>query len=99
MVKGWRIFLEDSPLRIQLGLPASRDIGILSKMFKKLHTEAESFICEPIHVAEASIPDFASALYSKDIHEAFDYLQLSFFRFPKWDEYGFIFFRRSLCSA
>lgn len=55
-------------IRMKLGLPASRDVEILSKMIKKLHAAAESFVSEPVPVAKASIPDFARALYGEDIY-------------------------------
>jgi hypothetical protein len=71
-------------IRMKLGLPASRDVGILSKMIKKLHAAAESFIGEPIYIAKASIPDFAYAIYGEDIYEAFDYLQLSYLQIRPW---------------
>lgn len=72
-------------IRIWLGLPASRDVGILSKMIKKLHIAAESFIGVPVPAAKAAIPDFACALYSEDIYEAFDYLQLSYRQLGPWN--------------
>ena len=56
-------------------------------MIKKLHIAAESFIGEPVLVAKASIPDFAYALYSEDIYEAFDYLQLSYRQFRPWNNW------------
>jgi hypothetical protein len=74
-------------IRMKLGLPASRDVGILSNMIKKLYTAAEAFTGEPIYIAAASIPDFAYALYSEDIYEAFDYLQLSYLDIPPWDNW------------
>ena len=74
-------------IRKKLGLPASRDVGILSKMIRKLHAAAESFIGEPVYIAKASIPDFAYALYSEDIYEAFEYLQLSYLEIQPWQDW------------
>ena len=74
-------------IRKKLGLPASRDVGMLSKMIRKLHAAAESFIGEPVYIAKASIPDFASALYSEDIYESFEYLQLSYLEIQPWQDW------------
>lgn len=78
-------------MRMLLGLPASGDVYTLSKMIKKLHTAAELLIGQPVASAEASIPDFACALYGEDIHEAFNYLGLNFYQFRNWDGYDFMY--------
>jgi hypothetical protein len=78
-------------MRMLLGLPASGDVYTLSKMIKKLHTAAELLIGQPVASAEASIPDFACALYGEDIHEAFNYLGLNFYQFRNWDSYDFMY--------
>lgn len=70
--------------RKAIGLPASKDVGTLSQMVDALRTQVETFVGQPISAATITIPHLA-ALYGEDLHDAFEYLNLSYIEFfPFW---------------
>jgi len=66
--------------RKKIGLPASKDVGTLSKMIQSLEKEASAFVGQPISAATVSIPHLA-ALYGEDLYDAFEYLSLVYIKF------------------
>ncbi|KAI1749153.1 hypothetical protein F4782DRAFT_514754 [Xylaria castorea] len=64
----------------RLRLPASRDVGTLGRMIYALREQASNFVGEPVSAAAISIPHLA-ALYSDDLHDAFEYLSLVYIEF------------------
>ncbi|KAI1872859.1 uncharacterized protein JN550_003733 [Neoarthrinium moseri] len=66
--------------RKKLGLPSSRDVGILSNMINDLRDQASISVGEPISAAAISIPHLV-ALYGEDLHDAFEYLSLVYLEF------------------
>jgi hypothetical protein len=70
----WRNF------RKRLGLPASRDVGILSRVIQALRDQASSFVGEPVSAASISMPHLA-ALYGEDICDAYEYISLVYLAF------------------
>ncbi|KAJ4418868.1 hypothetical protein N0V82_005315 [Gnomoniopsis sp. IMI 355080] len=73
-----RVAMRDA--RKKLGLPSSRDVGVLSDMVQALRDQALLFVGEPIRAATISIPHLA-ALYGEDLLDAFDYLDLVYLEF------------------
>lgn len=67
--------------RMNLGFPATRDAGILSRMIKALRMEAERFIGQSMVAAAMSIPQIAG-LDEEGVQYAFDYLNLIYIDFP-----------------
>ncbi|KAI0198476.1 hypothetical protein F4808DRAFT_462769 [Astrocystis sublimbata] len=66
--------------RKRLGLPASGDVGTLSKMIKTLRECASKFVNEPVSAAAVSIP-YLAALYGEDLRDAFEHLSLAYIEF------------------
>lgn len=72
-------------VRKRLGLPASRDVGILADMIRALRDEASCFVGEPVSVGAVSIPHLA-ALYGEDLYDAFEHLSLVWLDIlPSWN--------------
>ncbi|KAI0547881.1 hypothetical protein F4679DRAFT_552435, partial [Xylaria curta] len=68
----------------RLRLPASRDVGTLSRMIRALREQASNFVGEPVSAAAISIPHLA-ALYYEDLRDAFEYLSLFYVKSdPVW---------------
>jgi len=59
-------------LRKSLGLPASKDAGILGQMVKDLRRETEDFLSHEIEIAAGSFPDLI-ALYDEEVWDAFEW--------------------------
>jgi hypothetical protein len=72
--------------RKSLGLPASSDVGTLSRMISALRIEASTFVGQPITAATISIP-FLAALYGEDTVDAFEYLSLTNIEFYSFKKY------------
>ena len=61
--------------RKALGLPASSDVGVLSKVLKQLREESETYLSRSINSAVISFPALPG-LYEEAINDAADYLGL-----------------------
>ncbi|KAI1126083.1 hypothetical protein F5Y10DRAFT_245580 [Nemania abortiva] len=72
--------------RKKIGLPASRDVGILSNMIHALREEATRYVGETVSAAAISIPHL-TALYGDDLHDAFEYLSLAYLDFYPFSNY------------
>ena len=81
MYDGWRVFWRNR--RKQLGLPASADVGALSRVVVPLRGRAEARLGVPITAAAASVPHLA-ALYQDDVHDVLDYAGIASMALPAY---------------
>lgn len=58
--------------RKAMGLPASKDVGTLSKLINELRDKVEDYLHDDVFSALAAAPHLA-ALYNEDIVDAFEY--------------------------
>jgi len=64
-----------------MGMPASQDVGFLTKVLSDLLARVEEYLGEPVHSAGVTTPHLV-ALYQEDLQDAFEHVGLSFLKFP-----------------
>ena len=67
--------------RKSVGLPASKDVGVLAKMVSSLRDQVEEQTGRDIKAASVAIPHLP-ALYHEDLLDAFEYAGLEYLKIP-----------------